>query len=108
MRPFLCTYSFFVKGNVFNMVNGEIAPSRYNATHHTLHRVLNEVICEDMSITAAKSHIKDMYISLDCFHASASDPQHMNTRVCRQVVVICGTLYAMPHIRRALGIVEPK
>lgn len=28
--------------------------------------------------------------------------------VCSDVLVVCGTLYAMPHVRRALGILEPK
>ena len=73
------------------MVGGNIVSSRFNATHNTLHAVLNQIVQDSVS---------DQTISLE---AEGGD-----VGVCRDVLVVCGTLYAMPHVRWSLGIREPK
>lgn len=79
-----------VEGHVFNMVGGDVVASNFEATHHTLQTVINEIIQSSV-------HNKDQPLG-------AIDG---DSDVCSEVLVVCGTLYAMPHVRRSLGIREP-
>lgn len=107
------------------MVGGKIAASRYDALHNTLHDVLNEMIGDTLHVTPQEistavggSHIcveEGMGSGLLSRHqanTTGADGPQVETGdvgvVCTDVLVVCGTLYAMPHVRRTLGIMEPK
>jgi len=73
-----------VEGHVFNMIGGNTVASNYEATHNALHAVLEEII-----------------------RSGSTDASCGESDVCSEVLVVCGTLYAMAHVRRSLGIREP-
>jgi hypothetical protein len=94
------------------MVGGEVVASRYATTHNTLHTVLNQMIQNslagqdiDEGVCVDDSSGPMLSSSANLHDSSVSVAK---TGVCTEVLVVCGTLYAMPHVRRSLGIFEPK
>ena len=87
------------------MVNGAVATSRYSATHYTLHSVLNHIIYDS---TKNISENQDSFTAESSSSVLEHGERMRDTAVCSEVLVVCGTLYAMPQVRRALGIIEPK
>ena len=116
-------FCFVDRHDVFNMVGGEVVASRYATTHNTLHTVLNQMIqnslagqdidegvCVDDSsgpMLSSSANLHDSSVSVAKTSGGDSDGD-CGAGVCTEVLVVCGTLYAMPHVRRSLGIFEPK
>lgn len=88
------------------MIEGQVVPSRYEDNNHTLHAVVDHIIQDSLSQQVEAENIADV---ATCVSAHAHEvPGGVREGVCSEVLVVCGTLYAMPHVRKSLGIDEPK
>lgn len=98
--------------NAFNMISGEVVASGYDALYDTLHAVLDQMASDAIASAGTDMSVQNSEWSCRSVSAKKDEGEERgnasSVAVCPDVLVVCGTLYAMPHVRRALGVLEPK